>query len=75
MQISSADKALRSAHDAIRIMADRINLTKNVTNRAYTIFKECYKNKCLRGRSHDAIITTCIYAACRDEGSDRTMKG
>jgi len=56
-------------------MAERIHLTRNVTNQAFIIFKECYVNKCLRGHSQEAIITTCLYTACRKEGSDRTMKG
>jgi transcription initiation factor TFIIB len=73
--MSSADKALRTAHDAIRAMAGRINLTKKVTNRAFLIFKHCYEKKCLRGRSQDAVIASCLYIACRKEGSARTIKG
>ena len=56
-------------------MAGHINLSKRVINRAFLIFKHCYEKKCLRGRSHDAVIATCIYIACRKEGSARTMKG
>jgi transcription initiation factor TFIIB len=75
MQISSADKALRSGEDAIRVMAGRISVTKKVTKRAFLIYKRCYEKKALRGRSQDAMVAACIYTACRDEGSARTRKG
>jgi len=73
--MSSADKALRSGHDAIRQMAGRINLSSRIINRAFSLFKQCYENKCVRGRSQDAIVATCIYIACRQEGAQRTIKG
>jgi transcription initiation factor TFIIIB Brf1 subunit/transcription initiation factor TFIIB len=72
--MSSADKALRSGHDAIRQMAGRINLSNRIINRAFSLFKQCYENKCVRGRSQDAIVATCIYIACRQEGAQRTIK-
>ncbi len=75
MQISSADKALRSGHDAIRAVASRIGLTKKVTDRAFLTYKICHEKKCLRGRSQDVIVATCIYVACREEGSTRTIDG
>ncbi len=73
--MTSADKALRSGHDAIRQMAGRINLSSRIINRAFSLFKQCYENKCVRGRSQDAIVATCIYIACRQEGAQRTIKG
>ncbi|CAF1041879.1 unnamed protein product [Rotaria sp. Silwood1] len=73
-QTSSADKALRNGHDAIRAMAAHIHLTKKIIDRAFLIYKHCYEKKCLRGYSPEAIIASCIYSACRQEGSPRTMK-
>ena len=73
--MSSADKALRNGYDAIRQMAGRISLSSRVINRAFSLFKQCYENKCVRGRSQDAIVATCIYIACRQEGAQRTIKG
>jgi transcription initiation factor TFIIB len=75
MQISSADKALRTGHSAIRAVASRINLNKKVTDRAFLIYKTCYEKQYLRGRSQDEIIATCLYIACRNEGSARTIDG
>ncbi len=75
MQTSSADKALQNGRHAIQAMAERSNLTKRVIKRAILIFKDCYENKCLRGYSQDATVAACIYTACRNEDSARTMKG
>jgi len=75
MQTSSVDKALHAGHRAIRIVADRVNLSKKVTDRALSIYKTCYEKQYLRGRSQDAIVATCIYIACRYEGSARTFDG
>lgn len=75
IQMSTADKALRSGFDAIRQMASRISLSGRIVNRACSLFKQCYENKCVRGRSQDAIVATCIYIACRQEGAQRTIKG
>lgn len=72
--MSSADKALRNGYDAIRQMAGRINLSNRIITRAFSLFKQCYENKCVRGRSQDAVVATCIYIACRQEGAQRTIK-
>ena len=75
LQMSSADRALRSGYDCVRQMAGRINLSNRIISRAFTLFKQCYENKCVRGRSQDGIVATCIYIACRQEGAQRTIKG
>jgi transcription initiation factor TFIIB len=74
LQMSSTDKALRSAYDAIRQMAGHIALSKRIINRAFSLFKECYEKKSVRGRSQDIIVAACIYIACRQEGGQRTIK-
>ena len=73
--MSSADKALRNGFESIRQMANRINLSRRIINRAFSLFKQCYETKCVRGRSQDAIVATCIYIACRQENAQRTIKG
>jgi transcription initiation factor TFIIB len=73
-QMSSADTALRSGYGAIRHMAGRISLSDRIMNRAFSVFKQCYENKCVRGRAQDAVVAACIYIACRQEGAQRTIK-
>ena len=66
---------MRSAQDSIRNVASRINLSRRVIDRAFLIFKDSYAKKLVRGRSQDAYVATCVYIACREEGSARTIDG
>lgn len=75
LQPSSTDIALRTAQDSIRNIASRINLTRRVTDRAFLIYKNAHAKKLVRGRSRDIYVATCIYMACREESSTRTMDG
>ena len=55
-------------------MADRINLTKTIVDRANLLFKMVHDGKNLKGRSNDAIAAACLYISCRQEGVPRTFK-
>ncbi|KAL3205946.1 hypothetical protein MRX96_040535 [Rhipicephalus microplus] len=72
--MSSADRALMNAFREISNMADRINLTKTIVDRANLLFKQVHDGKTLKGRSNDAIASACLYIACRQEGVPRTFK-
>ena len=72
--MSSSDRALVTAFREISNMADRINLTKTITDRANMLFKQVHDGKTLKGRSNDAIASACLYIACRQEGVPRTFK-
>ena len=72
--MTSSDRALVTAFREISNMADRINLTKTITDRANLLFKQVHDGKTLKGRSNDAIASACLYIACRQEGVPRTFK-
>ena len=72
--MSSSDRALVNAFKEINNMADRINLTKTIVDRANVMFKQVHDAKSLKGRSNDAIAAACLYIACRKEGVPRTFK-
>lgn len=72
--MSSSDRALMNAFKEISTMADRINLTKTIVDRANLLFKQVHDGKALKGRSNDAISSACLYIACRQEGVPRTFK-
>jgi transcription initiation factor TFIIB len=72
--ISSSDRTLINAFRTISNMADRINLTKTITDRAHKLFKTVHDGKNLKGRSNDAIAAASLYIACRQEGVPRTFK-
>ncbi|XP_067119237.1 transcription initiation factor IIB-like, partial [Centruroides vittatus] len=70
----NSDRVLINAFGEIKSMADRINLPKSIVDRANYLFKQVYEGKMLKGRSMDAIATSCLYMACRQEGVPRTFK-
>lgn len=72
--MSSSDRALMNAFKEISTMADRINLTRTIVDRANSLFKQVHDGKALKGRSNDAISSACLYIACRQEGVPRTFK-
>ncbi|BFZ20288.1 hypothetical protein BsWGS_23327 [Bradybaena similaris] len=72
--VSSSDRALITAYREIAQMADRLNLPKMLVDRASTLFKQVNDSKALKGRSNDAIVSACMYIACRQDGVPRTFK-
>jgi len=72
--ISGSDRSLLNAIREIQNMASRVNLPKNITDRANQLFKQVHVQKSLRGRSNDAIASACLYIACRQDGVPRTFK-
>lgn len=72
--INGSDRAMVTAFRDIGQMADRLNLPKMLVDRANTLFKQVHESKTLKGRSNDAIISACMYIACRQEGVPRTFK-
>merc|ERR1712083_1127514 len=71
---SSSDRTLINAFRTISNMADRINLTKTIVDRANNLFKMVHDGKNLKVRANDAIAAACLYIACRQEGVPRTFK-
>jgi transcription initiation factor TFIIB len=72
--MSSSDRALLTAYREIGQMADRLNLPKMLVDRGSTLFKQVHDSKALKGRSNDAIVSACMYIACRQDGVPRTFK-
>jgi len=72
--MNGSDRALVTAFREIGQMADRLNLPKMLSDRASTLFKQVHESKTLKGRSNEAIISACMYIACRQEGVPRTFK-
>lgn len=72
--VASSDRALINAFRTIGNMADRINLTKTIVDRANALFKMVHDGRNLKGRANDAIAAAVLYISCRQEGVPRTFK-
>ncbi|RWS06421.1 transcription initiation factor iib-like protein, partial [Leptotrombidium deliense] len=73
-KFSSTDRVLIKVYKVMSNMADSINISKNITERANLLFKQFHEGNKLKSRSHKAIAAACLYIACRQEGNFRTFK-
>mmetsp|Transcript_30889 Transcript_30889/g.49970 ORF Transcript_30889/g.49970 Transcript_30889/m.49970 type:complete len:311 (-) Transcript_30889:325-1257(-) len=72
--LNTADRNLLAGFKEISRMADMINLPQTIRDRANVLFKQVEDTKALRGRGTDAVIASCLYIACRQEGVPRSFK-
>lgn len=70
----SKERALVSAFGIISAMCDRINLPEVIKERSHALYKMVHEGQNLKGRSHEAVASACLYIACRQEGVPRTFK-
>ena len=71
---SNSDRALLKAFVLLRTMADRLNVTSTIVDKASSLFKRVHKMKKLKGRAHDTICAAVLYIACRQESVPRAFK-
>nr|XP_024394175.1 transcription initiation factor IIB-like isoform X2 [Physcomitrium patens] len=68
------DQSRIIAFRSIGNMADRLGLVSTIKDRANEIYKNVVDLKLTRNRSHEAILASCLYIACRQEDKPRTFK-
>ena len=71
---SNGDRALLKAFALLRTMADRLNVTSSILDKASSLFKRVHHIRKLKGRSHDTICAAVLYIACRQEAVPRAFK-
>jgi len=73
---SSSDRSVTSAFRTMADMADRINLSSCVLEKASSLYKTVSEGKegSGRGWSSEATAAACLYIACRQEDVPRTFK-
>ncbi len=70
---SSADRNLRQALNEMDKLKDKLALTNAVIEKAAYIYRKSMERKLVRGRSIQGLVAACIYAACRDTETPRTL--
>lgn len=68
------DRNLRQAFSELDRLADKLNLSGVVVERAAYIYRKALEKGLVRGRSISALIAAALYAACRDTETPRTLK-
>ena len=70
---SSAEKNLRIALNEMSKVKDKLALTDVVLEKAAYIYRKALERKLVRGRSIQGLVAACIYAACRNTETPRTL--
>ena len=70
---SSIDKNLRQALSEMDKLKDKLSLTDAVIEKAAYIYRKAIEKKLVKGRSIQGLVAACVYAACRDTETPRTL--
>lgn len=72
--MSSANRTLSAAFRDINEIADRVGLPRTITDEASGLFRRVHEQRRLRSRPRLAIVSACIYLACRLQGAPRSFR-
>ena len=70
---SASDKNLRQALSEMDKLKDKLSLTDAVIEKAAYIYRKAIEKKLVKGRSIQGLVAACVYAACRDTETPRTL--
>jgi len=70
---SSADRNLRQALNEMDKLKDKLGLTDAVIEKGAYIYRKAMEKKLVRGRSIQGLVAACLYAACRNTETPRTL--
>ena len=70
---SSSDKNLRQALSEMDKLKDKLSLTDAVIEKAAYTYRKANEKKLVKGRSVNGLVAACVYAACRDAETPRTL--
>ncbi|MCH8972557.1 MAG: transcription initiation factor IIB [Thaumarchaeota archaeon] len=68
------EKNLRQAFNELNRLKDKLSLSDAVVEKAAYIYRKAVDKKLVRGRSVTGMISSALYAACREIGTPRTLK-
>jgi len=70
---SSAERNLRQALSEMDKMKTKLSLNDSVIEKAAYIYRKAIERKLVKGRSIHGLVAACIYAACRNTETPRTL--
>jgi len=71
---SSADRNLRQALNEMNKLKDKLSLSDTVIQKSAYIYRKALEKKLVRGRSIQGLVAACLYAACRNTETPRTLQ-
>jgi transcription initiation factor TFIIB len=70
---TSADRNLRQALNEMNKLNDKLALGDAVIEKAALIYRKAMEKKLIKGRSIHGLVAACLYAACRNTETPRTL--
>ena len=70
---TSLDRNLRQALSEMDKLKDKLSLTDAVIEKSAYIYRKANEKKLVKGRSIHGLVAACVYAACRDTETPRTL--
>jgi transcription initiation factor TFIIB len=70
---TSADKNLRQALSEMNKLKDKLALGDVIIEKSAYIYRKAMEKKLVRGRSIQGLVAACVYAACRNTETPRTL--
>ena len=70
---TSTERNLRIALNEMGKLKDKLALTDAVVEKAAYIYRKAMEKKLVRGRSIQGLVAACLYAACRNTETPRTL--
>ncbi|MSV26488.1 MAG: transcription initiation factor IIB [Nitrosarchaeum sp.] len=71
---TSADRNLRSALYEMLKLKEKLGLSDAIIDRAAYLYRKAGKAQLIRGRTIKSIVGACMYAACREMETTRTIR-
>ena len=68
------DRNLRQALSDLNKLKDKVSVPANVLEKAAYIYRKALEKKLVRGRSIQGLVAACLYAACRNTETPRTLQ-
>ena len=74
IRTSSSDISLIHAFNELDILKDKLALPDALVEKAAYMYRKAKNNGLTRGRTISGLVAACVYAACREMNTPRTLK-
>ncbi len=74
IKTSSSDTSLIHAFNELDILKDKLALPDALVEKAAYMYRKAKNNGLTRGRTVSGLVAACVYAACREINTPRTLK-
>jgi transcription initiation factor TFIIB len=74
MQIYSQSRNLRKAFSDLNMLKDKLGLSDSIVEKTAYLYRKVEDSGLIKGRSIPGMLAACVYVACRQSDTPRTLK-